>query len=118
MKKYSLHLLSIVTITIFILLAYGSSDSDTGSSSPSDNKFLAYSYAEDFVKQKLKSPSSAEFPGTFEKDEHITELGNRKYKINSWVDSQNSFGAQIRTNFSCTITFDGDNVYCNDLMFE
>lgn len=116
MKKYYLHLLSIVTIMTFMFLAYGSSNSD--SDSPSDNKFLAYSYAEDFVKKKLKSPSTAEFPGTVEKDKHIKELGDGKYKIDSWVDSQNSYGAQIRTNFSCTITFEGDNVYCNDLTFD
>ena len=66
-----------------------------------------------FVEKQLKSPSTAKFPKTIEKNEHITNLGGGKYKINSWVDSQNAFGATIRTNFSCTIIFEGDNLYCS-----
>jgi hypothetical protein len=103
----------------FLAIAFGSGD-DNGSndSSSKANKFLAYNYAEDFVKQRLKSPSTAKFPGTSEKDKHITELGNNQYQINSWVDSQNSFGAIIRSKFSCKIIFEGNNVRCENLVIE
>ena len=94
MKKQLLHISSIFA---FIFLAFGSDD-DNSSSSTDTNKILAYNYAEDFVKQRLKSPSTAEFPSLFEKADHITELGNEEYRINSWVDSQNGFGATIRSN--------------------
>lgn len=82
------------------------------------NNFLAFNYAEDFVKQRLKSPSTAEFIGTFEKSDHITELENDEYLINSWVDSQNSFGAMIRSKFSCKIIFEGEKVRCENLVIE
>ena len=82
------------------------------------NKFLAYNYAEEFVKKRLKSPSTAEFPGTFEKNDHIKELGNNEYLISSWVDSQNGFGAMIRSRFSCKIIFEGNNVRCENLLIE
>jgi hypothetical protein len=119
MKRQALHLFSILTIVSFLFIAFGSDDDNGSSSSSTDtNKFLAYSYAEDFVKQKLKSPSTAEFPGTFEKDKHITELGNSQYQITSWVDSQNGFGAMLRSKFSCKIIFEGDNVRCENLVIE
>jgi len=52
------------------------------------------------VKDRLKSPSSAKFPGIFDgQKDHITKLGNQKYQIISYVDSQNSFGAMIRAQF-------------------
>jgi hypothetical protein len=55
---------------------------------------------EDFVKQRLKSPSTAEFPGVFDgKLDHVTDLENQTYRIVSYVDAQNSFGAKIRTKF-------------------
>jgi hypothetical protein len=63
------------------------------------NHFMAYSIMEEYVKQRLKSPSSAEFPESRERKNHIKHLGNRKYHINSWVDSDNGFGASIRTKF-------------------
>ncbi len=65
-----------------------------------DNSLLAYGMIEDYVKNRLKSPSSADFPGLFDgKADHIQRLGGQKYRIVSWVDSQNAFGAMIRTRF-------------------
>ena len=110
-------LIIIAAAIAFFYIIGSNDDSSSSSSSPSTNKFLAYNYAKDFVKENLKSPSTAEFPGVSEKDRHTTSLGGGKYKIVSWVDSQNSFGATIRTNFSCIIVFEGNNVRCEDLKF-
>lgn len=120
-KKNSGCIIWLIVIAILIIILYNyesSGDSSSSSGSSSSNKFLAYNYAEDFVKKNLKSPSTADFPGTYEKDEHITDLGGGKYKIKSWVDSQNGFGATIRTKFSCTMIFIGDKVRCEDLKFN
>jgi len=69
-----------------------------------DNSTMAYIMVEDFVKERLISPSSARFPGVFDgRADHITSLGNRRYRITSWVDSQNSFGAVLRTHFTAEI---------------
>ena len=113
MKKKS-HTSSILAIFVFIFLAFGSGDSNSSGA----NRMLAYNYAEKFVKQHLKSPGTAKFPGLFEKDEHITELGNGEYRINSWVDSQNGFGAMIRSRFSCKIIIEGDNIRVENLVIE
>ncbi len=65
---------------------------------------------EKFVKERLRSPSTSKFPGALERSDHVQYLGNQKYKINSWVDSQNAFGATIRTHFSGEIMqVDKDN---------
>ena len=61
---------------------------------------MAYIMMEKYVEQRLISPKSAEFPGVFDgKLDHVQYLGNQKYRIVSYVDAQNSFGALIRTNF-------------------
>lgn len=65
-----------------------------------DNSTMAYIMMEDFVKQRLKAPKSAEFPGVFDgRSDHVSYLGNQKYRIISYVDAQNSFGANIRNKF-------------------
>lgn len=87
---------------------YGNDDAD---------RIEAYNHAKNFVKDKLKSPSSARFPGTMEKDGHIEYIGDQTYKINSWVEGPNSFGVFIRKHFSCTIYFKEGSVYCEDLIF-
>ena len=80
------------------------------------SKLEAYSYAENWVKDKLKSPSSAKFPDSERKVNDTEYYGDNTYKIKSYVESQNSFGAMIKTNFSCTISFKDGSVYCNDLI--
>lgn len=91
---------------IILVSACGSSVSDD----PEDdsNKFLAYTYAENYVEQKLKSPDSAKYPDSREKLSQIKHLGNFRYEIRSWVSSQNSFGAQLKQSFVCVIRIDNE----------
>ena len=89
---------------MFIILIVGNGDnkksSDPNIWKTEDNKSMAYIMMEDFVKQYLKSPGTAEFPGVLDgKLDHVTVLGNQTYRIISYVDAQNSFGGKVRTNF-------------------
>lgn len=62
----------------------------------------AYSASEDFVKQKLKAPATADFPGS---DGRVTYLGDSTFSIVSYVDAQNSFGANIRSNYTAKVRY-------------
>ena len=74
-----------------------------------DNSSMAYVMMQNFVKDRLRIPGSAKFELITEPDCQI-EKGGFEYKISSWVDSQNSFGAMIRTRFFGTIRqIDRDN---------
>jgi hypothetical protein len=115
MKNRQTHLFSFLIIVTFTIIAFGSSDEDT---TVELSKMLAYSFAEDFIKQRLKSPSTAKFPGIFEKEDHIIDFGNGQYFITSWVDSQNGFGAMIRSNWSCTIIFEDGKVQGKNIRIE
>ncbi|MDC0358152.1 hypothetical protein OAO01_04990 [Oligoflexia bacterium] len=68
----------------------------------------AYVMAQDFVKENLKSPSTAKFPwGT--SDSTIVNLGDCKYRVKSYVDAQNSFGGMIRNNYDVVVRYNGNN---------
>lgn len=103
-RKGCLGCLSIVGIGIVSLFAllYISSffiDDDPNAWKTHQSRNLSYTLMQDFVKDRLKSPRTAKFPNIFTKDEHVNYLGNQKYEIDSYVDSENSFGAVIRTHF-------------------
>ncbi len=66
-------------------------------------KSLAWNIAQDFVKDRLASPGSAKWPSFWERDEHVTALGDKRYRVRSWVDSQNGFGALIRTQYTAVV---------------
>ena len=59
------------------------------------------------VKEVLKSPSTAKFP-------NYTEWGfkqeNNIFTVQGYVDAQNGFGAEIRSNFQFVIDMDSDTI--------
>ena len=70
---------------------------------------------ETYVKQHLKSPSTADFP--WYSDEFLSRDGNR-YTYVSYVDSQNGFGATTRTYFKAWVHCTGQSVVIDDIKFE
>jgi len=71
---------------------------------------LAWAWCKEIVEARyLKSPATAEWPGggffpEYTYKDFVTDVGGGKYRIGAWVDSQNAFGAIIRTHFSCVMT--------------
>ena len=63
-----------------------------------EDKIMAYVMAQQLVKQNLKSPSTAEFPSY--SGVTVIYAGECVHKVSAYVDSQNAFGAVIRTPFS------------------
>ena len=55
------------------------------------------------VKARLKSPTSAQFDT---KSYATASTAGFTVKVSGTVDSQNSFGAMIRSNFACVVTTD------------
>jgi hypothetical protein len=107
----------IFTIVFFfiIFLVFKCSCSQTDEQVSDNNeqnlKITALTAAQECVKERLKSPSSADFPWG---SDCVTKISDNTYVINSYVDSQNSFGAMLRTNFTCQVTLNGNDTYTCD----
>lgn len=56
----------------------------------------AYVMSQQYVRQRLKSPTTATFPGG-SRDYQTQYMGDCIHRVVAYVDSQNSFGAMIRT---------------------
>jgi len=67
----------------------------------------AYAACERAVETELVSPGSAEFSGATGSE--IEEVSEGLYAIRGYVDSENSFGASLRTDFTCRVAEDGDD---------
>ncbi len=66
-----------------------------------DNSIGAWTIVTMAVKESLVSPSTAKFPWSGP-SEHVTRNG-QVYTVKSYVDSQNAFGAMIRTHFTAKV---------------
>ena len=62
----------------------------------------AWVCAQDIVNSNLKAPATAKFCSYTEAT--ITHNGGSDYTVKGYVDAENSYGAQIRTNFTVTLT--------------
>lgn len=68
---------------------------------PATQRMGAQSACESMVKDRLKAPATADFTG-------VTTTGAGPWTTTGSVDSQNSFGAQIRSSFRCELRLEGE----------
>lgn len=92
----------IIFVTVFVLLQF--SGSGKSKNTPADESSMAHIQCKEFVRGRLKAPSSAEF--TF-LDFAATKYGDNNYVIRSYVDAQNSFGAKLRNSYVCSVKWNG-----------
>lgn len=63
----------------------------------------------------LKSPSTAKFP----LHPTIDKISEERYKVSSYVDSQNGFGAMIRSTYTVDFTYlPEDKLKINQIIFD
>lgn len=56
---------------------------------------MAFVMSQKFVLRELKAPASAKFPSSAV----VTPIGGCAYSVAAWVDSQNGFGAIVRSDY-------------------
>lgn len=67
------------------------------------SKVNAYVDCQEKVKLRLKSPASAEFETSYE--DAVKQINDSIFEISSYVDSQNGYGAMLRTRFHCKLIY-------------
>jgi hypothetical protein len=96
----------ILVLGLFLILGWCAMNSNTPekkeerAQSHCDDKWAAYSMSQEFVKKSLKAPSSAEFPRMEDSEVTVDYLGDCTHEVHAYVDSQNSFGAKLRSRYT------------------
>lgn len=88
------------------LIAIASSGSH--STDANVKQLTAFDMCKQSVESHLKAPGTATFRDFFgDQAPSINGTGDGPYTVVSTVDSQNGFGAMLRSNFTCTATYIG-----------
>jgi hypothetical protein len=72
---------------------------------PTHDAASAWTMCQSFVEDRLKAPRTAKWPWGY--TNYVTHLGGGRYRIKAYVDSQNSFGALLRTHFTAEVRWTG-----------
>ena len=102
-KSKSNLILYAVLLGVLLVVAFICNKSVLGNKETSDFPDDARYACREYVKQSLKSPSTADFASKSE--ESLTVLSGDRVKVQSYVDAKNSFGAEIRTYYTCEALF-------------
>lgn len=94
---------TIAAITITLTACGGNSDDEYHGVMRSEAKDACH----ERIKSQLKSPGSADFEGFTETQYSPSTKG---VYVDGYVDSQNSFGAKIRTTFQCDVWKEGEKL--------
>jgi hypothetical protein len=76
-----------------------------------DHDYSAVEACHQFVRPRLKAPATADFARYSSASVASTpyyeggEVTLTRYAVRSYVDSENSFGADMRSSFTCTLEF-------------
>lgn len=97
-----LGLLAVFLLFVGWSVISGGNDDDEVSS------YEAKAQCEGFADKRLKSPGSAEY------DLSASQTGST-WTVTGTVDSENGFGALLRSNVTCKIRFVGDTAHLDDL---
>lgn len=72
------------------------------------DRVAAWVMAQEFINRKLKAPATADY-GSQNPEEVVTKIGDKAFRVVAWVDSENAFGAKIRTDFVCELHYAGND---------
>ena len=104
-----------VTVLIVIVGAYLAGVGQDGSELRTD----AAQICKQFVEKRLRAPATASFQNIYEATVSGPLGGVEEYEVTSFVDSENGFGAKLRSNYVCTVEHkDGKNWHLKDLKID
>jgi hypothetical protein len=121
-RKTTYIMLAVVLISVFAFTKFTDNRNPTNASSQSAQPIHedkaderdAFFMSHKFVKKELVAPSSAKFPW-FDKS-MVRQVNEDTWVINSYVDSQNRFGAMLRIDYVAKIQYLGNDMWrCLDL---
>ena len=97
-------LVAMIVLTLVYTSVRSKPEKPAPASRPAHSAMDAWLFCRYAVNQKLRAPSTAKFEPAGQV-RSTTHLGGGRYRVVSWVDAQNAFGAMIRTRFICEVDY-------------
>ena len=97
----------LVAIAVIALLAVGPL---AGQAWAKGSKAGAWDVCSQFLIDRLKAPATADIAEYGDPDTSVSKSG-KTYTVVAFVDAENSFGANIRTDYICTVRYTSGRSY-------
>lgn len=86
-------------------LSYSSAENEAARrEKPCTDTIMAYTMSQNFVKKRLKAPSTAVFP-RMPSEYRSINTGHCTFMVSAYVESQNSFGGMVKTPYTASLRY-------------
>ena len=107
----------VVVFLAFVAYVAGPDRGPRSTTPSTPTEFDASATCEKLITERVRSPATIDFGR--ESDKTRTNIGTGTFRVVGQFDSQNGFGALIRTGYTCTLTYAGNNQWdINELRFD
>jgi len=94
-------------VLIFVGLVFaGSQTPQQRAATSCSSTTEAFVMSQSFVSQKLRSPATASYPWITDNAVSVKPTGECEFLVSAYVDSQNGFGAMIRSKYLIRVKYD------------
>jgi hypothetical protein len=93
-----------VAVAVFALWAFSTGPRPPSARADKPTADEAWWSCRDAMTRDLKAPSTA----VFSSDPFVKPMDDQRFSVAAHVDSQNSFGAMLRSHFTCVARYEGD----------
>jgi hypothetical protein len=100
--------LIVIGLAVVFAMVSGDDDEGGGGSDRADEEYMAHAMCAEFTRNQLKAPASADFPEYNDRGVRVLKGAGTRWVVSSFVDAENSFGANVRTSFRCEVSDVGD----------
>lgn len=94
-----------ITAAAALMLAAAGCTTEPVNPVSDDQSTMAEIMCEEFIEKRLKAPATADYT------DPETSKDGATYTVAGAVDSENGFGAKIRTRYVCVVRSDGDDMW-------
>jgi len=94
----------IIIIAVLVSIAPSGSSPMVSKKTEKVSEAAAWHVCQHYVKQKLLSPATASFPLFYDRFSKVDET---TFWLEGHVDSQNAYGAEVRTSFQIKVQYTG-----------
>lgn len=102
---FVLFVIGVIYFVYYNVDHHNDSSSQPESVSEEDISTAASVECQDYVRNQLKAPATADFALPVE-----TQRNGNTFRIASYVDAENGFGAKIRSNYDCVVQWNGQKI--------
>lgn len=111
-RFFALFVLSMVGLMIWLAVAWNRSFDERANPCSGADRAGAYAAAQQLIARRLVAPATAVYPSIIGDGVRIDEVGPCRFRVQTYVDAQNGFGALVRTPHTLDLTYlEADQVW-------